>query len=156
VANLREVLISEGSTMPLASSDVPVQSTSPGAVLWVDDEPKNNSYFIERLDELGASVDLALSTAQALKLLARKRYDLILSDMGRVENGTFAAKAGLSLLTEVRKTAPDLPFVFFSSGRTAQQHRAEVEAQGALITNSGTELADILRRQLAPSPAAPA
>ena len=59
---LAQVSPAELSAQP--SLPAPVQQLS--SVLWVDDEPKNNSYFVEELGRLGVRVDLARTTSEGL------------------------------------------------------------------------------------------
>jgi len=65
--------------------------------LWVDDNPANNLYERTVLASLGISIDLALSTEEALYMATRLKYDLILSDMSRGPN----PNAGRELLEEL-------------------------------------------------------
>jgi hypothetical protein len=52
-------------------------------LLWVDDQPEGNLYERVALSELGAQIDLALSTSEALLFLQRKKYHAVISDMRR-------------------------------------------------------------------------
>ena len=52
------------------------------SILWVDDNPKNNSFLVERLSKLGIQVTQVLSTAEAISLLSSMSFDRIISDMG--------------------------------------------------------------------------
>jgi len=49
-----------------------------GSVLWVDDYPKNNSYFVEQLQQLGVKIDLALTTAAGISKFSRRRHLFLL------------------------------------------------------------------------------
>lgn len=145
VMTLRSAM--EAAGMAIASTAEPqgVQAPKRRAVLWVDDNPKNNSYFIEQLRKAGSEVDLAASTAEGLSRMARKEYGLILTDMGRVEGGDFRPTAGLDLLAGARKVYPGTPVVFVTTAQSVMRYRTQVEAAGARITNSVTELASIVR-----------
>lgn len=113
----------------------------PARVLWVDDEPKNNGLLIDRLTSGGAEVDLALSTADALKKLDGGAYRAVASDLGRREEGRFNGDAGLQLLKAVKEMNPTMPFVLFTSSRGAKRRGAEAESAGAdLVTSSATDL----------------
>ena len=114
------------------------------SVLWVDDFPKNNSYFIEQLHNLGVSVDLARSTDEGLSLFKRRRYTHVISDMGRNEEGFENPDAGIDLLKEVRDLDPDIPFLIFCSSRGVRRYGEEARQLGAKITTSATELAGML------------
>ena len=54
-------------------------------ILWVDDHPENNASIVELLSNYGVDVEVALTNAEALAQLTRhpKRYDVLISDMGR-------------------------------------------------------------------------
>jgi len=117
----------------------------PTSVLWVDDHPKNNSYFLEQLHRLGIKVDTALSTDQAMELFSGRFYDCVISDMGRRENGTDNPDAGVDLLKQVRSWNRTIPFVIFSSGRGIKQFGSDALQMGATgITSSATELFELL------------
>lgn len=115
------------------------------SVLWVDDNPKNNSYFVQQLRDKGVTVDLALSTAEGLRLFAGKTYGVVISDLGRTENGAYKPTAGIELLKEVRAINKKLPFVIFCSSRGVRGYRDEAMSYGATaITSSPTEMSGIL------------
>jgi CheY-like chemotaxis protein len=72
----------------------------PGAqILWVDDHPENNTNERRMLQALRIFVDEARSTDQAMALLERAHYDLVISDMER--NGN--KEAGIELLSKMRE-----------------------------------------------------
>jgi CheY-like chemotaxis protein len=56
-------------------------------ILWVDDHPENNAALIELLRQFGASVDTPRSNADAFALLSASRYDVIVSDVARDNEG---------------------------------------------------------------------
>jgi CheY-like chemotaxis protein len=120
-------------------------------VLWVDDQPKNNSYFVQQLSQVGITVDLALTTAEALKKFGQDPYALVISDMGRTEGITYNPTAGLDLLKQVRTQNKTIPFVIFCSARKNRMHGSQAQALGVTaITSSPTELMGVLDRELRP------
>ena len=54
-------------------------------ILWVDDCPDNNTYLQQAMEAMGLQFTLALSTEEALRILANQRFAAIISDMGRRE-----------------------------------------------------------------------
>jgi len=133
---------------PLVSPS-PKRAKQPSSILWVDDQPKNNSYFVQQLRDMGLTVDLALSTDQGLKQFDQGYYGLLISDMGRTEGGIYHPTAGLDLLKRVRAHNAGIPFVIFCSSRGVQAHATEAKALGVTsITSSGTELTGVLQREL--------
>jgi CheY-like chemotaxis protein len=122
-------------------SPPPRRATQRTPILWVDDQPKNNSYFVQQLSDRGFTIDLALSTSEGLKQLDRGQYGLVISDMGRTEEGSYKATAGLDLLKRIRAQSPDMPFVIFCSSLGVREHASEARALGVTsITSSPTEL----------------
>ncbi len=128
----------------------PHKRTIPRAsILWVDDQPKHNSYFVQQLSDRGVKIDLALSTAEGLKQFDRGQYSLLLSDMGRIEEGVYNRTAGLELLKKIRAHNPNIPFVIFCSSRGVREHASDAKALGVTsITSSSTQLMGILETEL--------
>lgn len=147
VVALREAVERAGVSLPSATAaEEPAEPPAGRSVLWVDDEPKNNSYFVEQLRGQGVEVDIELGNAGALRRLGRRTYTAIVSDMGRREDGRFQPTAGLSLLEDVRRIAPNTPFILFTSARNVFLHTDEVHAHAAAdITSSATELTGLLK-----------
>ncbi|MFC1882351.1 RNA-binding domain-containing protein [Thermodesulfobacteriota bacterium] len=80
-------------------------------LLWVDDNPGNNIYERMTLKSLGISVDIALSSDEAMNMLSYQMYDAIISDMKRDGN----SKAGLKFLRATAEDRIDIPLVFYLS-----------------------------------------
>lgn len=118
------------------------------SVLWVDDHPKSNGLIIEYLKSLGIDVVTVESTKQAFALLGRRKFDRLISDMGRAgdEGG---ARAGVELIKKIRAGgAPayrDIPIVVYCSAAAAQQYGQEAVTAGAeRVTPSQSELLEAL------------
>lgn len=104
----------------------------PGStVLWVDDNPGNNTYVAGALRELGVAVTLALSTDQALSILDVNSFNAIISDMGREEPEGYHEQAGYELLERLRQRGDNTPFFIYAGSnlpehaRTAREHGAQ-------------------------------
>jgi CheY-like chemotaxis protein len=122
-------------------------SDVPNTILWVDDRPDNNIYERGALELIGFTFDLALTTKEALELLAHKKYVGIISDMGRVEG----PKEGYVLLKEVRKTNKTIPFFIYASSNLLE-HRKEAQEMGAQgSTNRSSELIDLIKTYVRPN-----
>jgi CheY-like chemotaxis protein len=84
-------------------------------ILWVDDHPENNTIERDILYSFGMSVDIALSTKEAVSMLMEKndsgqRYHVIISDMGREGKHN----EGKRFLAKIRKEYPlDVPVIFY-------------------------------------------
>jgi len=106
--------------VPEVSSIAPenTASLSGSSILWVDDKPMNNVYETSILKRLGASIIFARSTEEALKFLNQDTYDLIISDILRVEEGTENHDAGYELLDELHHQKMSIPLVFYTGNIT--------------------------------------
>ena len=107
-----------------------LQGTS---VLWVDDQPLNNTYARHALEAVGVRFAICTSTSDALEELARASYDAVISDMGRPPD----ARAGYTLLEKIREMKFSMPFIIYSRGANKQHHREEAQQQGAYASVSG-------------------
>ncbi len=88
-----------------------VQPLLEGArVLWVDDQPTNNLYERTALAAVGVTVDLAVSTTEALHVASALRPDVVISDINREGNPV----AGLAGLSAFRRRGLTAPFVFYT------------------------------------------
>ncbi|WP_424626119.1 response regulator [Achromobacter marplatensis] len=110
-------------------------------ILWVDDEPKNNSYLVAGLTERGAMVDTALSTDEAVAKIKTVNYDIVISDMGRPEGD----QAGLDLTRQLKELSVQAPIYIFCGGWAAKNLRKQaLDAGVSGITSSGTTLLSML------------
>ncbi|HEX4721649.1 MAG TPA: response regulator [Pseudonocardiaceae bacterium] len=135
---------SEGHTW---SATLPDTRPKPAGVLWVDDNPSHNALQLDDLERRGVVVDIARSTKEAVQKLTGQRYQLIVSDMERVENGTPVPNAGLELIRTVRTFDRDTPVVIYGSGPTGKVLGNTATQIGAdLVTSSWYELSRELHR----------
>lgn len=134
---LSETLEGETTTASIASQ---VRS-----ILWVDDNPKNNSFIVERLTKLGIKVVAVLSTSDALAQLKSGNFDRIVSDMGRVEPDGYNSKAGIDLIRAVNELGIHTPVAFYCSAKAVGKYGTEALTLGAReITSSPTSLLQAL------------
>ena len=95
-------------------------------ILWVDDKPNNDVYERQAFEAMGIKFTLALSTQQALDVLAKERFAAVISDLGRPEG----EEAGLDLLKAMRAGGDQTPF-FIYAGQNALKKRHVALALGA-------------------------
>lgn len=118
------------------------------AALWVDDNPRNNTFVVDALRELGVAVTLVLSTRQANDLLELNAFDVIISDMGRQEADGYHDRAGYELLSVLRSLGDMTPF-FIYAGSNLREHREEALRKGAQgSTNRPAELIGLVTSAL--------
>lgn len=127
----------------------PFADQSHKAILWVDDNPTNNALEISQLEERGYKVVKALSTNEAMISLAREVVGLIISDMGRREDGHYVAQAGLVLLKAAQEAGHNQPFLVYSSPKHANANDAKVRDLGGVgATASPTKLLELIETYL--------
>jgi CheY-like chemotaxis protein len=87
-------------------------------ILWVDDHPENHTQIIEQLNNKDVSVIQEKTTEAALGRMATSKFDIVITDMHRVESGQAHNEAGMELIRtmhERNKTTPII--VFFGRSR---------------------------------------
>jgi CheY-like chemotaxis protein len=111
-------------------------------LLWIDDNPQDNSVEFEILRELGTIIDLATTDAMARDQITRAVYDVLLTDMTRGHDHA----AGKNLITELEKAQLKPPIIFYVR---ASRHTKPEKAFG--LTTRPDELfhliTDALERQ---------
>jgi CheY-like chemotaxis protein len=104
----------------------------PKRVLFLDDEDWSVDPYFEILQDHGVEIDLAENRDQAIKLLRRNNYDLIVLDImfapGKIlEDNIDPRTAGSTLLSKIRrreisglKTNPDVPVLVLTAVNNGQ------------------------------------
>jgi two-component system, NtrC family, response regulator AlgB len=85
------------------------------SVLIVDDEKHIRSHLATFVQGIGHSCDAVPDADQALAALARKSFDLVLSDV------RLTGRDGLELLREVHRRSPETPVVLMTAYATVPQ-----------------------------------
>ena len=136
------------SEVPAGRGEIPVGPGQAGHVLWVDDDPGSTQEEATRLTQAGYRVTRALSTAQALELYAPAAFDLVISDVGRMEEEGYNPRAGLDLLSRLRAVDSHASVVFFTSSGAVRAWRGVALAQGASgMTSTSAELYELVHRR---------
>lgn len=118
------------------------------AVLWVDDNPANNELAVRALRKLGLDVEQVTSTEAATAAVQRRRFDLVISDMGRKDD----MRAGYSLLKLLRDSGSEMPFFIFAGSDSPAFRREAAERGAQLSTNDMLELVDHVVKYLGSTP----
>lgn len=95
-------------------------STPPIRLLLVDDEESFVSVLTKRLSRRGVDVTPVLSGADALRLLRRHDYDVMLLDLKMEEMN------GLEVLKTVRIVSPEIPVIMLTGHGSEQAAREGV------------------------------
>lgn len=106
----------------------------PKRILWVDDEIEGLAAHRLFLEQQGFTVDQAAHGDDALALLRRQPYSVVLLDE------QMPGKRGLELLPEIRAIDPDMPVVMVTQS----------EDEGTLRDAIGTEVEDYLVKPVHP------
>lgn len=109
-------------------------------ILWVDDQPNNNSYIRQLFEAKGFRFTLATSTADALIFLKQQRPGAVISDMGRVEG----PREGYVLLEQIRKNNDQTPIFFYSAAYNTERKERAIALGAQGFTNDGSELLKIV------------
>ena len=112
------------------------------AVLWVDDHPENNARLVEALGNLGIAVDEVVSTAEALQRFSARTHAVVITDLGRTEDGAERNMAGLELIKALRERGETCPIVVYAGSRGVQLRSELIRAGAQLVTNRPTEVFD--------------
>jgi CheY-like chemotaxis protein len=118
------------------------------SVLWVDDNPANNGLAVRALRKFRLDVEEATSTEAALEAFQRRRFDLVISDMGRGED----MRAGYTLLERLRDSGSKTPFFIFAGSDRPEFRREAAERGAQLSTNDMLELVDYVVKYLGTEP----
>ena len=126
-----------------------VSSSQRASVLWVDDFPSNNAFLIQGFEEEGIRVRKELSTKSGLFALANERFNAIITDLGRKEDGTDNPFAGLDFIEAVRSSGCPTPILVFA-GRRGLENRERLLSAGATeVTASPVEVFRFVHEHLA-------
>ncbi len=106
----------------------------PKTILWVDDEVESLGAHVMFLEEHGYSVEQAAHSDDALALLQRRPYGLVLLDE------QLPGLRGLELVSQIRAIDPTVPVVMVTKSEGAETMREAI----------GAELADYLVKPVNP------
>jgi CheY-like chemotaxis protein len=110
------------------------------SILWVDDFPSNNAFLIEKFRADGVEVEISTSTEEALQKLRQRDFDVLISDLGRIENGRDNPFAGLDLLQRLSSVGLPTPSLVYAGRRGLENERKLKEAGAELVTSSPIEV----------------
>lgn len=104
-----------------------------GRILWVDDNPQNNSSLTLLFREFSMEVETALSTEEALAKLRSRSYDILITDLGRGED----PDAGNTLLQELTRLGNEIPAIVHS---TSSRIKEGIDPRAFAATGSANEV----------------
>ena len=125
-----------------------LETNSAKILLWVDDYPSNNAFIIEKLRGSDIEVVLSLSTEEALEKIQKINPTAIISDLGRMENGSDNPFAGLDLLRKMRSEDMKIPTLIFAGKRGLANKKKLVAAGAVNVTASGVDVMRFIEQEL--------
>ncbi len=109
-------------------------------ILSVNDSATMDRNLSDWLHKRGAVLLRAASTEYALALLEKAQVDLVISDLGRQEGGTFNPKAGMELAMKIRQLGSPVPMVIYTMNKGAQIHKLAIDAGANYVTEQQRDL----------------
>jgi hypothetical protein len=100
-------------------------------LLWVDDRPGNNIYEMDLFQRAGMDITTVISTHQANGKLRSARFDLVISDIHREEEGVSKSGAGYELLRWMRDHRFKMPFIFYTGDASRVDPKRAGKALGS-------------------------
>jgi CheY-like chemotaxis protein len=116
---------SQQATLALAATGA-IGQIGGKRVLWVDDEPQNNEHGIKALQAQGVEVITCKTTQEALEKVQSGKFDVIITDQLRYEDGIRKDRAGYELMGQLQKGGVKAPVIF----STAYPNREEARNLG--------------------------
>jgi CheY-like chemotaxis protein len=90
-------------------------------VLWVDDNPQNNEQGIRALQAQGIEVVTGKTTQEALEQAQGGRFDVIITDQLRYEDGIRKDRAGYELIGQLQKRGIKVPVILSSASPNREE-----------------------------------
>jgi CheY-like chemotaxis protein len=118
------------------------------AILWVDDNPANNVLVVRMLTKFGLDIEQETSTEAAMAAVRRRKFDLVISDMGRGDD----LRAGYTLLKLLRDSGNKVPYFIFAGSDTPEYRSEAIIRDAQLSTNDLLELIDNVVKYLGGAP----
>ncbi|MBZ6173536.1 response regulator [Streptomyces olivaceus] len=81
-----------------------------GRILWVDDHPQSVAPLAQLFRGAGMAVELTLSTDEAMPLLRRQPYDILISDIDRDGD----SQAGIAMLRVLENDRVPVPVLIYT------------------------------------------
>ncbi|WP_306318705.1 MULTISPECIES: response regulator [unclassified Streptomyces] len=81
-----------------------------GRILWVDDHPSSVAPLVELFRGVGMTVELTVSTDEAMPLLRSRPYDILISDIDRGGD----PQAGIRMLRTLENDRVRVPVLFYT------------------------------------------
>lgn len=122
------------------SESNPDAKAPPLRLLLVDDEEPFVDVLTKRLGRRGVEVSTALNGADALRLLRKKEFDVMVLDLKMEE------MSGLDVLKTVRIVAPEIPVIMLTGHGSEQAAREGITLGASEYLLKPCDLNDLLAK----------
>jgi CheY-like chemotaxis protein len=109
-------------------------------LLFVNDKLRIDQERFKKLANGGTAIICAASTDKAMALFGRVRFDAVLTDLHRLENGFDNGNAGIELTLKIRQLNKAIPIFIYTKNLKPGVSQLAATAGATLITESPTEL----------------
>jgi CheY-like chemotaxis protein len=110
-------------------------SQQPGPrILVVDDEPEIRSFMSDALSAFGYEVGAAGDADEAFALVARMRFDLVMSDL------RLPGLRGCDFVARLREVAPLLPLIMLTGSAPEDDELRRVREAGIAVLHKPVQL----------------
>jgi len=114
-------------------------------ILWVDDQPKNNAFLIDSLQNQEIKVSTARDTKDAVERFKNGAFDCVISDSCRHEGKEFDnCQAGFELSSLIREMDEDVPIYIYTDKVDEAMKKKAHHVGATAITSSPSELLKLL------------
>ncbi len=112
-------------------------------ILWVDDNPANNTLLVEQLKKMNYTVDIATNNQAALSELAYKAYEIIITDIARDKE----AENGVNLLKKLPRQIAREDVIIYTSPDDEKKYGKEISGMGYYqVITKAADLVDIINK----------
>lgn len=136
---LHEQLDKVSDPKPRIGVKLPLMGKS---ILWIDDNPENNAFEANLLRRFGAQIKMVKTTDEALATRTREQFNLIISDIHRVEDGVDRPQAGYEYLAKNEVMEPYIPVVFYTGNASRVDPVLSAPSYG--ITDNSRDLVNVV------------
>ncbi|WP_155982409.1 hypothetical protein [Xanthobacter sp. 126] len=109
-------------------------------ILWVDDQPLNYAFLIERLRGEGHLIDTSTTTEDAIHRLNSYQYDGIISGLWEGGSNVKSSISTIDFVITVRESNIILPILIFANSRGIELWHKLYNSGVNIVTNSGIDL----------------
>ena len=117
-------------------------------ILSVNDKPTMEQPMYQWFFDNGVALIRARSTATAMELLRRAKYDAVITNLRRVESGHKNDNAGIDLVQQVRRANQHVPIFIYTMNIDQPTRQSALSSGATHITANPTELQSLLKKHI--------